>query len=309
MSAVARGGKSRYPVLIAVMSIRVIEVSRRGSRVRVDTGRLVVECEGETTTLPICELEAVVLSERAVSISAAALAELAAANVAVTVCDARYRPAGMMQPLAATTVCDLFRRQIELREPVRKQLWQAIVRGKIANQAAVLRETIGDDAELMAFSRCVASGDAGNVEAVAAQRFWSVFPGVEKRDRDASDLNVLLNYGYMILWSMTARAICGTGMNPNVGLCHHNKYNPFCLASDLMEPFRFLAERAALAQRDFAGELTRERKRKLLTDILSGTFLFSNQKTTLSVALLRAASSLKKSILSGTVQLLLPEAA
>jgi len=291
------------------MSIRVIEVSRRGSRIRVDTGRLVVECEGETAAVPICELEAVVLSERAVSISAAALADLAAANVAVTVCDARYRPAGMMQPLAATSVCDLFRRQVDLREPLRKQLWQDLVRQKVANQAVLLTDVTGDDAGLAALSRCVASGDTGNVEAVAAQRFWSAFPGIEKRDRNASDLNVLLNFGYMVIWPMTARAICGTGLNPNVGLCHHNKYNPFCLASDLMEPFRFLAERAALKQRDFVGELTRERKRRLLTDILSETFVFSDKKTTLPAALPLTASSLKKSILSGTTQLVLPEAA
>jgi len=259
--------------------------------------------------MPICELEAVVLSERAVSISAAALADLAAANVALTVCDARYRPAGMIQPLAATSVCDLFRRQVDLREPLRKRLWQELVRAKVANQAVVLTDATGDDAGLAALARRVASGDTGNVEAAAAQRFWSAFPGVEKRDRNASDLNVLLNFGYMVIWSMTARAVCGTGLNPNVGLCHHNKYNPFCLASDLMEPFRFLAERAALGQRDFVGELTRERKRRLLTDILSETFIFSDQKMTLSGALPRTASSLKKSILLGTVRLVLPEAA
>ena len=258
--------------------------------------------------LPIGELAAVVISERAVSVSAAALAELAAANVAVKVCDEKYRPVGMMQPLAATTVCDLFRRQVEMREPLRKRLWQEIIQLKIANQAAVLQRANGDDAGLNALSRCVLSGDTGNVEAQAAQRFWSEFQGVAKRDREAKDLNVLLNFGYMIIWAMTARAICGTGLNPNVGLCHHNKYNPFCLASDLMEPFRFLAEFAALEQRDFDGVLTRERKGRLVADILAQGFGFDGNRTTLSVALPLAASSLKKSIVSGACALALPEA-
>lgn len=290
------------------VNTHVLEVSRRGSRIGVDTGRLAITNEGETVLVPICELEALVLPERAVSVSAAALAELATANVAVTVCDSRYRPIGMLQPLAATSVCDLFRKQVEIREPLRKQLWQGLIRQKIINQAVVLKEAVRDDYGLADLARRVASGDTGNVEATAAQRFWAAFPGIEKRDREAKDLNVLLNFGYMVIWAMAARSLCGTGLNPNIGLCHHNQYNPFCLASDIMEPFRFLADRATLAQRDFDGNLTSERKRQLLLDILNTPFAFKDQRTTLSVALPLSASALKKSIVSGTDQLVLPEA-
>ena len=155
----------------------------------------------------------------------------------------------------------------------------------------------------------VRSGDADNVEAQAAARFWKHFPGLEHgRDREAGDLNLPLNYVYMVLFATMARAICAAGLHPNLGLCHHGQYNQFCLASDLIEPYREVGERAVLAHaKEFAGELTRDVKRALLGEMLGARFGDGN--LSLSSAMQRTAVSLRESLTDGVSRINFPELA
>lgn len=287
---------------------RIVEVDSPGTKLRIENGSLKIETvEGRVARFRTEELDCVLLCHPGVSLSNGALAELMAANVQIVACDRRFQPAGVMLPYGATHLTNIFRCQLDVAEPLRKRLWQAIVCCKIVRQAAVLRDVTGNDCGLGAMAQMVRSGDVGNMEAQAAVRFWKHFPGLEHgRDRWSNDLNMPLNYVYIVLFATMARAICAAGLHPNLGLCHQNQYNPFCLASDLVEPYREIGERAVLAHAAaFAGELTRDVKRAVLGDILAARF--GDGSLSLSSAMQRTAVSLRESYANGAVNIDYPE--
>lgn len=287
---------------------RIVEVDSPGTKLRIEAGSLKIEtAEGRVARFRTEELDCILMSHPGVSLSNGALAELMAANVQVVACDRKFQPAGVMLPFGATHLTNIFRCQLGVAEPLRKRLWQTIVQQKIANQAAVLRDAIGDDCGLDAMAQRVRSGDVENQEAQAAVRFWKHFPGLEHgRDRLAGDLNLPLNYVYIVLFATMARAICAAGLHPNHGLCHHSQYNPFCLASDLIEPYREVGERAVLAHaKEFAGELTRDVKRALLGEMLGAKF--GKGDLSLSTAMQRTAVSLRETLVDGVVKIHFPE--
>ena len=95
------------------------------------------------------------------------------------------------------------------------------------------------------------SGDPGNVEAQAARRYWPLLMGADfHRDRALPGVNALLNYGYTVLRAATARAVTAAGLHPSLGLHHRTRTDPFCLASDLMEPFRPVVDLIAVRLAD-----------------------------------------------------------
>ena len=124
--------------------------------------------------------------------------------------------------------------------PTKKRLWRQIVRAKIELQAHTLETLHGDSAGVRPLMRLVRSGDPENVEARAARAYWPLLFADDdfRRDHERGDQNRLLNYGYTVLRAIVARAICAAGLHPALGLHHHNQYSAFCLADDLMEPFR-----------------------------------------------------------------------
>ena len=163
----------------------------------------------------------------------------------IVVCDQSMMPSGLMLPLAANSLhTQRVRSQIGVSLPRRKRVWQLIVQAKIRSQASVLRLRCGDDAGLESLASKVRSGDPENLEARAAQRYWPrVFEDPDfRRRRDAADQNRLLNYGYAVLRAGVARAICSTGLHPSIGVHHKSRSNPFCLADDLMEPWRAMVD-------------------------------------------------------------------
>jgi CRISPR-associated protein Cas1 len=149
-------------------------------------------------------------------------------------------PSGMFLPLEGHhTQTERIRSQLNASEPLKKQLWQQTIRIKIANQATVLDKIGLNGARLMDLSQKVKSGDSRNLEAQAAAYYWNQLYGSEFfRSRNRSSPNAQLNYGYAILRSLVARALSASGMYPSVGIHHRNKYNAFCLADDMMEPYR-----------------------------------------------------------------------
>lgn len=167
---------------------------------------------------------------------------------------------------------------------------------KIKAQANVLAEISGFDKGLLLLAERVTSGDTGNIEAQAAQRYWPALFGNKsfRRNRYANDQNRLLNYGYAILRALTARAICGSGLHPSLGVNHHNKYDNFCLASDLMESFRPLIDKSVAFLVREAGtdiELNSAIKKKIMETLLS-TFYIDGEERTLFSVLSKTASSL-----------------
>jgi CRISPR-associated protein Cas1 len=205
--------------------------------------QLLIELKGEqrtSRTIPIEDIGVVILEHPQITLSMKVLDALVKANVAIVSCDDHYMPSGMFLPLEGHhTQTERIRNQLNASEPLKKQLWQQTIRIKIANQAAVLDKIGLNGARLLDLSQKVKSGDTSNLEAQAASYYWHQLYGSDfVRSRKMESPNAQLNYGYAILRSLVARALSASGMYPSVGIHHRNKYNAFCLADDIMEPYR-----------------------------------------------------------------------
>jgi CRISPR-associated protein Cas1 len=165
----------------------------------------------------------------------------------------KHLPAAMMLPLSThSTQTERFARQAAVSLPTRKRAWQQIVQAKLRAQARLLEEVTGKDWALGLMAGKVRSGDPDNLEAQAARIYWQALFGKEgassaagtfRRDPEGEGINLFLNYGYAVLRAIVARALCASGLHPSLGVHHHNRYDTFCLADDLMEPFRPLVDR------------------------------------------------------------------
>lgn len=199
--------------------------------------------ERKTVTRPIEDIGIVIIESQAVTITSALLSELLANNVAVVTCDERHLPNGLLLNLDGNTLqTERFLAQINASIPLKKQLWQLTVKQKISNQAALLKHVNGVETGCMeVWSRNVKSGDSDNLEGRAAAYYWkNFFPDLPefRRGQFEDAPNHLLNYGYSILRGVIARSLVGSGLHPTLGIYHHNKYNSYCLADDIMEPYR-----------------------------------------------------------------------
>lgn len=200
--------------------------------------------EKSTTTVPIEDVGIVILDNKQITITQGLLESLLENNCAVVTCDSSHLPVGLMLPLCGNTVQnERFRAQIDASLPLKKQLWQQTVRQKILNQASVLEKCTGEQHPCMRiWANEVRSGDPDNTEGRAAAYYWkNLFKGkVEDfvRNREGIVPNNYLNYGYAILRAVIAKSLVSSGMLPTLGIHHHNRYNAYCLADDIMEPFR-----------------------------------------------------------------------
>lgn len=193
--------------------------------------------------IPIEDIGVMVLDHKQITITQGTLSALLNNNVAVITCDEHRMPSGLMLPLSGnTTQSERFRHQIEASLPLKKQLWQQTIQAKILNQSAVLYRQRGlECGNMEAWAKQVKSGDADNLEGRAAAFYWQTLFGDIKgfnRDREGVPPNNLLNYGYAILRAVVARSLVGSGLLPTLGIHHHNRYNAYCLADDIMEPYR-----------------------------------------------------------------------
>lgn len=206
--------------------------------------QLLVELQdtGELKSMPIEDIGLLILDHQQITITQSVLAKLLANNTAVITCDETHHPAGMFFHLVGHSLqSQKFKAQVEASAPLKKQLWQQTVVCKIANQAALLKLHRADHQLLLTYAKNVKSGDSENHEAKAAAYYWKrIFP-VElnfKRERYGAPPNNLLNYGYAILRAVVARSLTASGLLPTLGIHHRNQYNAYCLADDIMEPYR-----------------------------------------------------------------------
>lgn len=230
-----------------------LEISQRPARLSLRQSQLVIhfgDGEGETRQFACEDIGVIVLQHPAISLSAAILNALLEAGAAVVICNEKHLPSGILLP--TTTHTELVPRmmaQLEAGLPARKNAWKAIVQAKISAQARELPPPQRN--KLFAIAQSVKSGDPENAEARAAKIYWPArFPQIyqngDQRDFDSASLfNVLLNYGYAILRAAVARAIVASGLQPALGVFHHRRNNPYCLADDIMEPLRPLVDRTA----------------------------------------------------------------
>lgn len=277
---------------------RILDISESAVTLRVHLQQLVIQTPGgPSITTPLAEIAALVISNPRVLITQAVIEGLAQNGASLVACGGNRLPVAMMLPLQAhVTQTERFAAQVALRLPVRKRLWAQLVRAKIRAQARLLYELHADDGGLATLAAKVRSGDSTYMESRAAQIYWPrLFADPSfRRAREGPGQNAHLNYGYAVLRALTARALCGTGLHPSLGLQHHNRYNPFCLADDLMEPFRPLVDRAVynwVQCHDPGDELDKLAKVNLIAPTLE-PWDWQGQTRSLFDWLARAASSL-----------------
>lgn len=264
-------------------------------------------------TVPIEDLGVIILDHKQITITQALLAELMDNNCAVITCDSQRLPTGLFLPLAGNTVQnERFRLQLDASLPLKKQLWQQTIVAKIMNQAAMLHYTTGEEHKnMMKWSDSVKSGDTENMEARAAVYYWkTVFPDNPYfvRDHEGSGANALLNYGYAILRAVVARALVASGLLPTLGIHHHNRYNAYCLADDIMEPYRPYVDKVVfdILSEDPESDITTAVKVKLL-NIPVVEVNIGGRRSPLMVAVSHTTSSLVKCFRGESRRLVYPE--
>lgn len=256
-------------------------------------------------TKPIEDIGVVVLDNRRITITQGLLEALLENNCAVITCDNHSLPVGLMLPLYGnSTQNERFRYQLDASQPLRKQLWQQTIKAKIENQAAVLSACSGMPIKNMKrWADDVRSGDPNNVEGHAAAYYWRYFfnniTGLENftRNREGMAPNNLLNYGYAILRAVVARALVTSGLLPTLGIHHHNRYNAYCLADDIMEPYRPYVDELVFAIVKEQGvdnlQLTTTLKAQLLS-IPTLDVVIGGKRSPLMVAATQTTASLYK---------------
>ncbi len=251
-------------------------------------------------TVPIEDLGMVILEHQQITLSHFLLDKLVANNTAVITCNAAHHPTGMLLSLEGNTLqSERFRAQALVSEPLKKQLWQQTIVAKIRNQAAVLDYWEIPHLYLNNLLPIIKSGDAGNNEAKASLFYWShLFPKSWdfSRKRDGLPPNNLLNYGYALIRATMARALTGAGLMPTFGIFHRNRYNAYCLADDIMEPYRPFVDktvRLILDETSVIDTLTQELKIKLLK-IPTMDVLLDGETSPLMTAMQRTATSLAR---------------
>lgn len=291
---------------------RILDLSETPTRLRVRHKNLVVEPKDQpAVSMPLSAVAVLVVSHPQVSFTQAVLSGLVEAGGVFVTCDGRRLPIGMLAPLEGHhTQVERFSAQASANQPLKKRLWQQVVRSKIRAQARMLSELHGEDFGLAALAPLVRSGDTANVEARAARRYWQLlFADAEfRRDRDAMNQNRLLNYGYAVLRAIVARAICGAGLHPSLGLHHHNRYSMYCLADDLMEPLRPIVDGvvADIVRHHGADvALSRDTKAVLIDALLDRHEVCGEQRTLFDFSA-RMASSLAACYLGTARELVLP---
>ncbi len=251
------------------------------------------------TAIPIEDIGVIVLDHKQITITQGLVVKLLENNCAVITCDSNRLPSGLLLPLAGNTIqTERFKDQIDSSVPLKKQLWQQTVQAKIENQATALKLSIGSPVKNMhVWANDVKSGDPDNYEARAAVYYWAnFFPQIEgfSRDREGIPPNNLLNYGYAILRAIVARALVASGLLPTLGIFHRNKYNAYCLADDIMEPYRPFVDRLVfniVAENKEIEELTQPMKAQLL-GIPTLDVVINSRRSPLMIAVGQTTASL-----------------
>lgn len=265
----------------------------------------------ETKIVPVEDIGSVVLENQQVSISLPSLNALIKNNVAVILCDNTFHPSAMLLNLNGNHLQqELFSAQIKASEPLKKQLWKQTIVAKIRNQALLLKKISNPSAQIERYETKVKSGDLDNREAAAAKIYWPKLFGKDfVRDRYGAAPNNMLNYGYAILRAAVARALAGSGLLATLGIHHHNRYNAFCLADDIMEPYRPFVDGLVFnlyAKWGLVTDLSTDLKMELLS-ILTSDIVINGYKRPLMVGLSQTTASLARCFVGDSQRIEYPE--
>ncbi|MBR4388299.1 MAG: type II CRISPR-associated endonuclease Cas1 [Prevotella sp.] len=275
------------------------------------TGKMKADLE---RTIPIEDIGIVVLDHKQITITQGLISALLDNTTAVVICNEKRMPSGLLLPLEGNTIQnERFRNQIEISIPQKKQIWQQTIIAKIKNQAYCLQKnTAKSFAPLHVLAKNVRSGDPDNCEAQAAAYYWkNVFEDHPNftRNKEGTPPNNLLNYGYAILRAVIARALVGSGLLPVYGIHHHNRYNAYCLADDIMEPYRPFIDDLVITlcrQYEIGENLTTDIKREMLC-IPTIDVRINGKRSPLMIAASQTTASLAKCFNGESKNVVYPE--
>ncbi|MDD4051913.1 MAG: type II CRISPR-associated endonuclease Cas1 [candidate division Zixibacteria bacterium] len=295
------------------MDERIIDLSEEPAGVSVRHTQMVIRLDDREESVPLEEVGALVVSHPAVHYTHAVLAGICGNGGVVIICNEKRLPVGMLLNLTGHyTQTERFVAQAEAPQPIKKRLWQQLINAKILAQASVLAHLRGDDCGLRRMALEVRSGDPSNIEAQASRRYWPALFGAHMHRIPGGDdpVNRMLNYGYAVLRGAVARGLSAAGLHPSLGIHHHNRYNPFCLADDLMEPFRPTVDTLVeeiIRTRGADVALDKEAKAQLIGGLMSRPFRIDGDKSALFDAAARVAATLAAVYTGKRKKLILPE--
>ena len=282
------------------------------ARLSLKLAQMVVELQDVTRTVPIEDIGVVILDNKQITITHALIDALLANNVAIVTSNDKHLPVGLMLPLDGHNLqSERFREQIEASEPLKKQMWQQTVVAKILGQAHVLGIQHIEHSNMLKWAKEVRSGDTDNLEARAAAYYWrNVFENDEfVRDSEGLPPNSLLNYGYSIVRAMMARALVGAGLLPTLGIHHHSRYDAYCLADDIMEPYRPFVDMKVLEMWHSGGEISdisSGQKRELL-GITTLDVMINGHRSPMMLAIQTTAQSVQKCFAGEARKIIYPD--
>lgn len=274
-------------------------------------------------SIPIEDIGIVILDHKQITLTHALIEALLINNVALITCNSTHHPIGLTLPLSSNTIQnERYRAQLSASEPLKKQLWAQTVEQKITNQKEILSHHALPFDFLKPILKNIKSGDTGNCEGIAAAYYWKTLSPVVlgkgisdqesaifKRDREGLSPNNYFNYAYAILRATMARSIVAAGLLPTLGIFHKNRYNAYCLADDLMEPYRPLADKVVidLVKKHGLNEDIPTEIKKTLLQIPAMDVMINGEKSPLMLATQRTAVSLVKCFEGEQRKLLYPE--
>ncbi|WP_223669052.1 type II CRISPR-associated endonuclease Cas1 [Kangiella shandongensis] len=295
------------------MRWNVLEIAQNGRYLKLYRGfLLVMDDKEELGRVIIDELNCLVLSAEQATLSKQIIVKLAEHGIPIITCGTNYHPISITLPYSVHHQSNkVIHLQIDASQPLKKRLWQRLVKAKIFNQYRVLDycdpAQSAETLRLKRLSNKVRSGDPDNCEAQASRIYWQSLMGSDfrRRPRSSDVENSALNYGYTILRAACARAIVAAGLNPSLGLHHQNINNPFCLADDLMEIYRPLID-LTIQTMDLVDTLTPSNK-AALTKVLQADVTLNEETTTVNTSMQKLAQSVVQSLDNKEVSLQIPE--
>ncbi|HIJ53465.1 MAG TPA: type II CRISPR-associated endonuclease Cas1 [Planctomycetes bacterium] len=291
---------------------RIIEISQARTHLSIKYGQLIIKEAGEqVASIPCEDIGVLLVDHRGTTYTHCVFTELLGCGAAVVLCGENHHPSGMLLPLESNTLqTERFRWQIEAKEPVKKRLWKQIVRAKIKHQAKLLGKDSDVYRSLMTLRDRVRSGDPDNIEAQASRKFWPAYlqDFQFRRNVNGPPPNNMLNYGYMVMRAAVARALCSAGLLPSLGIHHRNRYNAFCLADDILEPFRGFVEAKVreICESESVPDVLDQQIKAGLLEVLYETVVIGGFKGPLMVGLHRTMASLQRCFAGEQKELDLP---
>lgn len=291
------------------MANYVLEIAENNRYLSIQHKNICIkEQENILGTIALDMVACVLLTAPAITLSKQFLSCLGEENIPVLIMGKNYLPISIALPISSHfRHLSIAEEQIKASTTIKKQIWQQIIIAKIKNQTQALEKcilpqnkTVKKDIETLKFLvQRVRSGDSDNKEAQAAKIYWHALFGKNfYRNTEENGINVFLNYGYAIVRAICARAVCASGLLPMFGVHHHNQYNAFCLADDIMEPFRpfvdcLVYEQIKNKEREEL-YLTPQDKRHISTILQSPLYINEEESTLMPIAL-KVAQAIYKS--------------